>query len=248
MDPSHEPPAVRTGLAGNARTWRGANRGPGPLGNRHADRTIRDIRELFGLGRTAVYELTHRPGFPEPIKLSPRCYRWWASEVLAFTADVRLRIRHPAEAARPGGRRIGGVTGRSGAAAYHRDDARRPQPEGIVTQRILQPAHAPHRLYSQHRQGGRVPAGIHNTGASQLAVTRRCTCAHRTVVWWWSWSAGSRCTRRGGRGTGGGRCGTRTGSGASARRRPRRSWPPSWRRSPSGWRPTRRTWSGPART
>jgi predicted DNA-binding transcriptional regulator AlpA len=52
---------------------------------------VRDIRELFGLGRTAAYELTHRSGFPEPIKLSPRCYRWWASEVIAFTADVRLR-------------------------------------------------------------------------------------------------------------------------------------------------------------
>ena len=53
--------------------------------------SILDIRELFGLGRTAVYELTHRSGFPEPIKLSPRCYRWWASEVIAFTANVRLR-------------------------------------------------------------------------------------------------------------------------------------------------------------
>jgi len=53
--------------------------------------SIRDIRELFGLGRTAVYELTHRSGFPEPIKLSARCYRWWASEVIAFAADVRLR-------------------------------------------------------------------------------------------------------------------------------------------------------------
>jgi len=53
--------------------------------------SIRDIRELFSLGRTAAYELTHRPGFPEPVKLSPRCYRWWASEVLAFTADVRPR-------------------------------------------------------------------------------------------------------------------------------------------------------------
>ncbi len=53
--------------------------------------SIRDIRELFGLGRTAVYELTHRPGFPEPIKLSARCYRWWASEVIAFAADMRLR-------------------------------------------------------------------------------------------------------------------------------------------------------------
>ena len=51
---------------------------------------IRDIRELFGLGRTAAYELTHRSGFPEPIKLSARCYRWWASEVISFTTDVRL--------------------------------------------------------------------------------------------------------------------------------------------------------------
>jgi predicted DNA-binding transcriptional regulator AlpA len=68
--------------------------------------SIRDIRELFGLGRTAAYELTHQPGFPGPIKLSPRCYRWWASEVIAFTADVRLRdkpsrrSRHVERAAR----------------------------------------------------------------------------------------------------------------------------------------------------
>jgi hypothetical protein len=52
--------------------------------------SIRDIRELFGLGRTAVYN--------SPIVLIPgthqalvRCYRWWASEVIAFAADVRLR-------------------------------------------------------------------------------------------------------------------------------------------------------------
>jgi len=51
--------------------------------------SIRDIRELFAIGRTAAYELTHRPGFPEPIKLSPRCYRWWANEVTAFAASMR---------------------------------------------------------------------------------------------------------------------------------------------------------------
>ena len=45
--------------------------------------------ELFAIGRTAAYELTHRPGFPEPIKLSPRCYRWWANEVTAFAATMR---------------------------------------------------------------------------------------------------------------------------------------------------------------
>src|SRR3989442_1065595 len=43
--------------------------------------SIRDVCELFGLGRTAAYELTHRPSFPEPIVISARCYRWWASEV-----------------------------------------------------------------------------------------------------------------------------------------------------------------------
>jgi predicted DNA-binding transcriptional regulator AlpA len=56
-----------------------------------ADRlmSIRDIRQLFGLGRTAAYELTHRRDFPEPVVISPRCYRWWASEVAAFTASMR---------------------------------------------------------------------------------------------------------------------------------------------------------------
>ena len=180
--------------------------------------SIRDIRELFGLGRTAAYELTHRPGFPEPIKLSPRCYRWWASEVIAFAADVRLRTA-PSRRSRKVGRAAHRPTlaERPGADAHHRDDTRRPQPEGIVTQHSAVGASpAPASLTAP--AAGRVPGGIHNVGASQLAVTRLCTCAPRTVVWWSSWSAGSRCTRRGGRGTGGGRCGTRTGAGASARR------------------------------
>ena len=51
--------------------------------------SIQDIRELFGLGRTASYELTHRPGFPVPVVISPRCYRWWASEVTVFAASLR---------------------------------------------------------------------------------------------------------------------------------------------------------------
>ena len=50
---------------------------------------IGDIRSLFQLGRTAAYELTHRPDFPEPVPISPRCYRWWASEVEAFAAALR---------------------------------------------------------------------------------------------------------------------------------------------------------------
>jgi predicted DNA-binding transcriptional regulator AlpA len=56
-----------------------------------ADRlvSIRDICDLFQLHRTAAYELTHRPGFPEPVVISPRCYRWWASEVTAYAAALR---------------------------------------------------------------------------------------------------------------------------------------------------------------
>jgi len=51
-----------------------------------ADRliSIGDIRALFKLGRTAAYELTHRPGFPAPVHVSRRCLRWWASEVDAY--------------------------------------------------------------------------------------------------------------------------------------------------------------------
>ena len=53
--------------------------------------SIGDIRTLFQLGRTAAYELTHRPEFPEPVPISSRCYRWWASEVDAFAANLRRK-------------------------------------------------------------------------------------------------------------------------------------------------------------
>ena len=50
---------------------------------------IGEIRQLFGLGRTAAYDLTHRPGFPAPVPVSRNAYRWWATEVAAFTAGLR---------------------------------------------------------------------------------------------------------------------------------------------------------------
>jgi predicted DNA-binding transcriptional regulator AlpA len=53
--------------------------------------SIGDIRSFFKLGRTAAYELTHRPEFPEPVPISPRCYRWWASEVDAFAVALRMK-------------------------------------------------------------------------------------------------------------------------------------------------------------
>ena len=51
--------------------------------------SIADIRGLFKLGRTAAYELTHRPGFPDRVEISPRSYRWWASEVYEFAPTLR---------------------------------------------------------------------------------------------------------------------------------------------------------------
>ena len=79
---------------------------PGPTAQNPwmADRllSIRDIRQLFGLGRTAAYELTHRRDFPEPVVISPRCYRWWASEVTAFAASIRREGTSPR---RPGSAR-----------------------------------------------------------------------------------------------------------------------------------------------
>ncbi|MGH3159307.1 MAG: helix-turn-helix transcriptional regulator [Streptosporangiaceae bacterium] len=47
-----------------------------------------DIRGFFKLGRTAAYELTHRPEFPKPVVISPRCYRWWASEVGEYASNL----------------------------------------------------------------------------------------------------------------------------------------------------------------
>ena len=55
---------------------------------------IGEIRQLFGLGRTAAYDLTHRPGFPAPVPVSRNAYRWWASEVAAFTAALRAESQH----------------------------------------------------------------------------------------------------------------------------------------------------------
>ena len=61
--------------------------------------SIEDIRELFKLGRTAAYELTHRPDFPEPVPISSRCCRWWASEVDAFADSLRRKRSEQSERA-----------------------------------------------------------------------------------------------------------------------------------------------------
>jgi predicted DNA-binding transcriptional regulator AlpA len=62
---------------------------------------IGGIGKLFTLGRTAAYELTHRPDFPEPVPISSRCHRWWASEIDAFADN--LRRQRPDQSGRDGG-------------------------------------------------------------------------------------------------------------------------------------------------
>jgi predicted DNA-binding transcriptional regulator AlpA len=63
---------------------------------------IAEIRAIFKLGRTAAYELTHRPDFPAVVRVSPRCYRWWASEVETFAEGLRSRPAEHRSTASPG--------------------------------------------------------------------------------------------------------------------------------------------------
>ena len=100
--------------------------------------SIQEIRTLFGLGRTAGYELTHRHGFPEPVVISPRCYRWWASEVTAFAASMR---------------RQGPAPGRSG------DDQSREDEAGTAGKRILGP-HQRDGTPRSHQKEGTVTASV----------------------------------------------------------------------------------------
>jgi len=71
-----------------------------------ADRLIsrQQIGELFGLRKSAVYDLTQRPDFPRPVVISSRCRRWPNREVLAFAERLRHADapRRQPRRARPG--------------------------------------------------------------------------------------------------------------------------------------------------
>jgi predicted DNA-binding transcriptional regulator AlpA len=99
-----QPPGDDVGILGQSAAGSRSTAEPEPpaTGSLQVDSliSIREIRALFGLGRTAAYELTHRPGFPAPVRVSPRCYRWWQHEVAAFTADLR-RQAQPGSRQRP---------------------------------------------------------------------------------------------------------------------------------------------------
>jgi predicted DNA-binding transcriptional regulator AlpA len=61
---------------------------------------IREIRALFGLGRTAAYELVHHPGFPAVVPVSSHSHRWWESEVHAFATTLQAEGQQPVRIAR----------------------------------------------------------------------------------------------------------------------------------------------------
>jgi predicted DNA-binding transcriptional regulator AlpA len=53
--------------------------------------TVKDIRELLGLGRTAGYALINQPDFPAPIAVSTKTLRWVASEVMSWLESQKGR-------------------------------------------------------------------------------------------------------------------------------------------------------------
>lgn len=61
------------------------------------------VGELFGLRRSATYELTRRPDFPPPVVLSSKCLRWPVDEVVAFAEKLRPKeARQPMRRVRAG--------------------------------------------------------------------------------------------------------------------------------------------------
>jgi predicted DNA-binding transcriptional regulator AlpA len=45
---------------------------------------VADVCELLGVSRSMVYRLRSRPGFPEPVKLSPQAIRWRIDAIEAW--------------------------------------------------------------------------------------------------------------------------------------------------------------------
>ena len=162
--------------------------------------SVGDIRVLFKLGRTAAYELTHRPGFPAPVQISSRCLRWWASEVATY-ADA-LQREGAQRRTRRATTRV--VEEPGGAPSDYRDSTSRPQSQGGRLTVLATPGSVPDRpvielehgitVYPARTERGRWRAVWYEDGERQQceAVTEE-------------------------------------------------AWPASWKRSPSGSGPTRRT-------
>ena len=53
--------------------------------------TLKEIRQMLGIGRTAGYALINKPDFPAPISVSSKTLRWVASEVMNWLDSQRGR-------------------------------------------------------------------------------------------------------------------------------------------------------------
>jgi prophage regulatory protein len=47
---------------------------------------LREVSQLVGLGKSAIYDWIGRGLFPRPVQLGPRTVRWPEAEVLAWIA------------------------------------------------------------------------------------------------------------------------------------------------------------------
>jgi len=80
------------------------------------------VGDLFGLRRSATYDLTQRSDFPPPVVISPKCLRWPVEEVVAFAE----KLRHKDAGQQMRRARTGRV---KGTAAW-------PMPGGRITGRV----------------------------------------------------------------------------------------------------------------
>ena len=92
------------------------------------------VGDLFGLRRSATYDLTQRPDFPPPVVVSPKCLRWPVDEVVAFAEKLRHKdVAHQARAART--RRVDGNAACPSQAAGSQDGSVRRGARGCASER-----------------------------------------------------------------------------------------------------------------
>ena len=51
--------------------------------------TLAEVKELTGLGRSAVYDNMARGDFPKPLKIGMRAVRWRRTEIEEFIASAQ---------------------------------------------------------------------------------------------------------------------------------------------------------------
>jgi predicted DNA-binding transcriptional regulator AlpA len=51
--------------------------------------TSREARGLYGVSRATWDRARKRPGFPKPVMLGPRCYRWRETQLLAYAEKTQ---------------------------------------------------------------------------------------------------------------------------------------------------------------